>query len=93
MKFLICCFLIITAIFLQAQKPIDDSTEVFTIKELNLTPEQKLVIKKLVWEYKLEDRKRKRESRHRMFLILNANQQMTVRRWWRNQIRNSVKLH
>jgi hypothetical protein len=89
MKFLpllLFCCLLITASS-QAQKPVSDSTVNSTLKELNLTNEQKLAVKKLVWEYKMEDRKRRRELRHRIFLILNVNQQTTIRRMWRRQLR------
>ena len=71
---------------LQAQKQVSDSTVNSTLKELNLTSEQKLAIKKLVWEYKMEDRKRRRELRHRIFLIFNINQQAAIRRMWRKQL-------
>lgn len=72
---------------LQGQKPVSDSTVNYTLKELNLTKEQKLAVKKLVWEYKMEDRKRRRELRHRIFLILNVKQQIAIRRMWRRQLR------
>jgi len=87
MKLLLLCFFITLAINLQAQKTITDSIPDFTLKELNLTPEQKLSLKKLIWEYKLEDRKKRRELRRKMYQVLNVRQQMIVRRWWR--LRNS----
>jgi hypothetical protein len=88
MKLLLLGLFIALTINLQAQKAITDSIPGFTLKELNLTPEQKIAIKKLIWEYKLEDRRRRRELRHRIFMNLNVNQQMAVRRWWRRQLRH-----
>lgn len=88
MKLLLLSLFISITINLQAQKTITDSIPDFTLKELNLTPEQKIAIKKMIWEYKVEDRKRRRELRHRIFMSLSANQQLTVRRWWRIQLRH-----
>jgi len=88
MKLLFFCFLITLATNLKAQKTTTDSIANFTHKELNLSPEQKIVVKKMIWEYKQEDRKRRRELRHRMFMILKVNQQMAVRRWWKRQLRH-----
>ncbi len=88
MKRLFLCLFITLIINVQAQKTIPDSIPGFTLKELNLTPEQKITIKQLIWEYKLEDRRRRRELRHRIFMSLNLTQQQTVRRWWRIQLRH-----
>lgn len=89
MKYLIavvlCCAMCIP--FLQAQQPVNDSTGNATLNELNLTTEQKTIIKKLIWEYKLEDRQRRRMLRHRIFVNLNVQQQMAIRRMWRKQLR------
>lgn len=90
MKYLIviltyCCFTIFP---LQAQEPLNDSTSITTLKELNLTKEQKLSIKKLIMEFKSEDRKRRRLLRHRIFMQLNIQQQMAIRRMWRKQLGN-----
>jgi hypothetical protein len=89
MKFLplLLFYYLLTISPLQAQKPVSDSTVNSTLKELNLTKEQKLAVKKLVWEYKMEDRKRRRVLRHKIFLILNVNQQTAIRRMWRRQLR------
>jgi len=76
---------------LHAQKTVTDSSANFTLKELNLTPEQKITIKKLIGEYKIEERKKRRQLRHRIFLMLNVNQQRAVRNWWRIQLKNSVR--
>ena len=79
-----CLFIIAT---LQAQKLANDSTANSTLKQLNLTSEQKFAVKKLIWEYKIEDRKRRRELRHRIFLLLNVRQQTAIRNMWRRQLR------
>lgn len=71
----------------QAQKTVSDSTINSTLKQMNLTSEQKLAVKKLIWQYKMEDRKRRRELRHRIFLILNVKQQTAIRNMWRRQLR------
>ena len=71
----------------EAQQPVNDSTISATLSELNLTTEQKLAIKKLIWDYKMEDRQRRRMLRHRIFMNLNAQQQMAIRRMWRKQLR------
>jgi len=90
MKAFFFCTLLIFAFHIKAQQhPVADSIPQFHLKEVNLTPEQKLALKKLIWEYKLEDRKRRRELRQKMFLNLNVRQQQIVRRWWR--LRNSRK--
>jgi hypothetical protein len=81
---LFCCLLIISPSY--AQKPVSDSTANLTLKELNLTNEQKLSVKKLIWEYKVEDRKRRRALRHKIFLLLNVKQQTAIRRMWRRQL-------
>lgn len=72
---------------IQAQQHLPDSTIPLSLKELNLTPEQKAAIKQLVWEYKLQERIRRRQLRHRIFVLMNINQQNAVRRWWRSQLR------
>jgi hypothetical protein len=89
MKFLplLLFYYLLTILPLQAQKQVSDSTVNSTLKELNLTKEQKLAVKKLVWEYKMEDRKRRRALRHKIFLLLNVNQQTTIRKMWRRQLR------
>jgi hypothetical protein len=73
---------------MQAQVPLNDSTSIATLKELNLTKEQKLSIKQLIMEFKSEDRKRRRLLRHRIFMQLNIQQQMAIRRMWRKQLGN-----
>jgi len=88
MKLLLLGLFFVLTINLQAQKAITDSIPDFTLKELNLTPEQKIAIQKMIWEYKLEDRRRRRELRHRIFMSLNVNQQIAVRRWWRMHLRH-----
>jgi hypothetical protein len=93
MKLLFCCILITASLYIHAQKTVTDSSINIDLASLNLSNEQTIAIKKLIWEYKLEERKRRRELRHRMFLILNVRQQAEVRRWWRRQIRNSIKRH
>jgi len=90
MKLLFCCILITASLYVHAQT-VSDSSIGLDLATLNLSPEQNVAIKKLIWEYKLEERKRRRELRHRMFLILNVRQQAEVRRWWRRQIRNAMK--
>jgi hypothetical protein len=87
MKLLFCCFLIMSSFQIQAQQHLSDSTIPFSLKELNLTPEQKAAIKQLVWEYKLQERIRRRHLRHRIFILMNINQQNVIRRWWRGQLR------
>jgi len=90
MKWLVISCLLFASISLHAQQPAD-STISIDLPALNLTPEQKIALKKLVWEYKMEDRRRRRQLRHRMFLILNTQQQTQVRRWWRLQLKHSRK--
>lgn len=80
MKFFICCYLIIINTHLYAQHTIAYSSQNTRLEKLNLTPEQKIALKKLIVEYKLEDRKRRQELRRRMFLILNVGQQRIVTR-------------
>jgi hypothetical protein len=72
---------------LHAQNNYPDSSYSIPLKELSLTPEQKAAIKQLVWEYKLQDWRRRRHLRHRIFILLNIDQQNTVRRWWRKQLK------
>jgi hypothetical protein len=69
----------------QAQPPLNDSSSIAALKELNLTDEQKRSIKQLIRQFKLEDRKRRRLLRHRIFMQLNVQQQMAIRRMWRKQ--------
>jgi hypothetical protein len=91
MKWLVCCFLFFISTSLHAQQKFTDSTINIDLPALDLTAEQKIALKKLVWEYKMEDRRRRKQLRHRMFLILNVRQQAEVRRWWRRQIKSSIK--
>jgi hypothetical protein len=70
-----------------AQNKIPDSTTYFPLKEIYLTPEQKTAIKQLIWEYKLQDWRRRRHLRHRIFVLLNSQQQNAVRGWWRKQLK------
>jgi hypothetical protein len=90
MKLLLCSLLITAGIYVHAQT-LPDSSINLDLATLNLTPEQNVALKKLIWEYKLEERKRRMELRHQMFLILNVRQQAAVRRWWRSQIKHSLK--
>jgi hypothetical protein len=80
-----CC--VMSILSSQAQQPVNDSTISASLNELNLTAEQKLAIKKLIWDYKMEDRQRRRMLRHRIFMNLNVQQQMAIRRMWRKQLR------
>lgn len=82
---LLFCLLTITV---TAQSPVNDSTTAAMLKELNLSFDQKQSIKVLIREFKLEDRKRRRLLRHRIFMQLNLQQQMAIRRMWRKQLGN-----
>lgn len=90
MKYLItiliyCCTLISPA---QAQQPLNDSASKAILNGLDLSKDQKHAIKQLITEYKLEDRRRRRLLRHRIFMQLNIQQQMAIRRIWRKQLGN-----
>jgi len=93
MKLFFCCILITASLYVHAQTTVPDSSINLDPATLNLTPEQNIAIKKLIWEYKLEDRRRRKALRHHIFLILNVWQQAVVRKWWRRQIKNSVRRH
>jgi hypothetical protein len=80
-----CCFFIFPS---QAQQPLNDSASKAIRNDLNLTKEQKHAIKQLIVEFKLEDRKRRRLLRHRIFMQLNIQQQMAIRKMWRKQLGN-----
>jgi hypothetical protein len=71
----------------RAQQQFTDSSINLNAAGLQLTPAQKIAMKELIWEYRQEDSRRRKELRHRMFIILNVQQQMQVRRWWRWQIK------
>jgi len=93
MKLFFCCILITASLYVHAQNTLPDSSINLDLATLNLTPEQNVALKKLIWEYKMEDRRRRRQLRHKMFLILNVKQQVEVRKCWRRQIMNSTKKH
>ncbi|MGC4102030.1 MAG: hypothetical protein QM738_11870 [Ferruginibacter sp.] len=85
MRLLFFTCLIIFSLQLHAQKTSTDSLPVISSKELALTPEQKIAIKQMIWEYKMEERKRRRELRRRIFMILNVRQRMLVQGWGRRR--------
>lgn len=77
----------IATLNIKAQKIPSDSIPNLSLQELNLTVEQKLAIKQLIGEYKLQESLRRRELRRRIFILLNSNQQHTVRKFWRAHLR------
>lgn len=75
---LFCCLII--PFYLQAQKPNKDSTAKAALKELKLTAQQKIAIKTLIWEYKMEERKKRGELKYKLFMLLNERQQAAIRK-------------
>jgi len=84
------CLLLLATICLPAQKMIADSATDLPLATLQLNADQKTALKKLIQEYQLEDGKRRSELRHRMFILLNVQQQTMVRKWWRRQLKHSM---
>ena len=80
-RFFIGCCLIIITTHLHAQSTIIDSTQNIRLEKLDLAPDQKIALKELITEYKLDNSKRRQELKRRMFLILNVRQQRIARRW------------
>jgi hypothetical protein len=70
---------------ISAQTP-DDSL----LHQLNLTPEQKIVLKTLIWEHKEEEKKRNNELRRKMYRHLTTEQRAIVRQWWRKRHQQGV---
>ena len=77
-----------TTTIIHAQSPVNDSATAVMLKELKLSSEQKQSIRIMIREFKMEDRKRRRLLRHRIFMQLNMQQQMAIRRMWRKQLSN-----
>jgi len=86
--FVALLFFCLVTITVNAQSPVNDSTTTAMLKEFKLSSEQQQSIKKLIREFKVEDRKRRRLLRHRIFMQLNMQQQMAIRRMWRKQLGN-----
>lgn len=70
---------------MSAQTPNDS-----LLHQLNLTPEQKIVLKTLIWEHKEEEEKRNSELRRKMYRHLTAEQRVIVRQWWRKKHQQGV---
>lgn len=77
-----------TATIVHAQSPVNDSATAAMLKELKLSYEQKQSVRILIREFKMEERKRRRLLRNRIFMQLNMQQQMAIRRMWRKQLSN-----
>jgi DNA-binding MarR family transcriptional regulator len=52
------------------------------LKELELTDEQKAIIKELLVEYKLKEKRQKRQLRQQIFAVLTTRQRRRLKRIW-----------
>lgn len=84
------CFLVFLSVTAPAQKTISDTATSLTTKELELSDDQLIAIKKIIVEYKNEERIRRYGLRNRILAILNIHQQMMIRHWWRNKRRGTL---